>query len=81
MQAFVEYVVRGLVDQPEAVTVTPVENAGQTIYELRLAPDDVRKIIGRKGATIQAIRALVQVGSAKQGKRATVEIVEDAAQS
>jgi predicted RNA-binding protein YlqC (UPF0109 family) len=81
MQAFVEYVVRGLVDQPEAVTVTPVENAGQTIYELRLAPDDVGKIIGRKGATIQAIRALVQVGSAKQGKRATVEIVEDAAQS
>ncbi len=80
MQAFVEYVVKGLVDHPESVTVTPVENGGQTVYELRLAPDDVGKIIGRKGATIQSIRALVQVGGAKQGKRATVEIVEDGAQ-
>ncbi len=81
MQAFVEYVVKGLVDQPDAVTVTPAEHGGQTVYELRLAPDDVGKIIGRKGATIQAIRALVQVGSAKQGKRATVEIVEDGVQN
>ena len=79
MQAFVEFVVKGLVDRPDAVTVAPVERPGLTIYELRLHPTDVAKIIGRQGTSIQAIRSLVQVGAAKQGKRCTVEIVEDRA--
>jgi len=77
MQAFVEYVVRGLVDRPDAVTVTPVESQGLTVLELRLHPTDVAKVIGRQGTSIQAIRSLVQVGGAKQGKRCTVEIVEE----
>ena len=77
MQAFLEYVVKGLVDRPDAVTVTPVEHNGTTVYELRLHPTDVGKIIGRQGATIQSIRSLLQVGSAKQGIRCTMEIVED----
>jgi predicted RNA-binding protein YlqC (UPF0109 family) len=77
MQAFLEFVVKGLVDRPDAVDIKPVEHSGQTIYELRLHPTDVGKIIGRQGATIQAIRALLQVGAAKQGLRCTVEIVED----
>jgi len=77
MQAFLEYVLRGLVDRPDAVTVTPVEQTGQTLYELRLHPTDVGKIIGKQGATIQAIRALTQVGAAKCGQRCTVEIIED----
>ena len=77
MQAWLEYVVRGLVDRPEAVTVTPVEHAGQTHYELRVDPDDVGKVVGRQGATIKALRALLQVGAAHQGRRLTVDIVED----
>lgn len=77
MQAFLEYVVKGLVDRPEAVTVTPTEQAGQTVYELRMHPTDVGKIIGKQGATIQAIRSLTQVGAAKRGIRCAVEIVED----
>jgi predicted RNA-binding protein YlqC (UPF0109 family) len=77
MQAFLEYVVKGLVDRPDAVTVTPVERNGTTVYELRLHPTDVGKIIGRQGATIQSIRSLLQVGSAKKGLRCTMEIVED----
>jgi len=51
MQEFLEYVVKGLVQNPGAVTVTPVERAGATIYELRLDPADVGKIIGRQGVT------------------------------
>jgi uncharacterized protein len=81
MQEFLDYVVKGLVDRPDAVTVTPVEHNGTTIYELRLHPTDVGKIIGRQGATIHAIRALLQVGSAKKGVRCAVEIVEDKAES
>jgi hypothetical protein len=77
MQAFLDYVVKGLVDRPDAVAITPVDRKGLTVYELRLHPTDVGKIIGRQGATIQAIRSLVQVSSAKQGVRCAVEIVEE----
>ena len=79
MQEFLEYVVKGLVQKPEAVTVTPVEREGMTVYELRMDPADVGKIIGRQGVTINAIRSLVLAGSAKKGLRCSVEIVEDKA--
>jgi len=77
MQAFLEYVVKGLVSKPEAVTVTPVERVGTTVYELRLDQSDVGKIIGKQGVTINAIRSLLQAGSAKKGLRCSLEIVED----
>ena len=77
MQAFLEYVVKGLVSKPEDVTVTPVERVGTTVYELRMDPGDVGKIIGKQGATINAIRSLLQAGSAKKGLRCSLEIVED----
>ncbi len=77
MQAFLEYVVKGLVQKPEAVTITPVEREGTTVYELRLDPHDVGKIIGRQGMTINAIRSLLLAGSARKGLRCTLEIVED----
>ena len=77
MQAFLEYVVKGLVQHPDAVSITPVERAGVTVYELRLDPEDVGKIIGRQGVTINAIRSLLLAGSAKKGLRCAVEIVED----
>ena len=77
MQEFLEYVVKGLVQHPGAVTVTPVARAGATVYELRLDPSDVGQIIGRQGATINAIRSLLLAGGAKKGLRCSVEIVED----
>ncbi len=77
MQTFLEYVVKGLVAKPEAVTVTPVTREGTTVYELRLDPQDVGRVIGRQGQTINAIRSLLLAGSAKQGLRCTLEIVED----
>jgi hypothetical protein len=77
MQAFVEFVARGLVDNPGDVSVSAVQRNGMTIYELRVAPGDVGKVIGRKGSTIQAIRSLVQVGGAKAGRRCSVDLLED----
>jgi len=77
MQAFLEYVVKGLVDRPEAVSVTPVAKEGTTVFELRMDPQDVGKVIGRQGVTINAIRSLLLAGSAKKGLRCTLEIVED----
>ena len=77
MQAFLEYVVKGLVQHPDAVSVTPVPREGTTIYELRLHQDDVGKIIGRQGMTINALRSLLVAGSAKKGLRCSLEIVEE----
>ena len=77
MQAFLEYVVKGLVQHPDEVSITPVEREGTTIYELRLHPEDVGKVIGRQGMTINAIRSLLLAGSARKGLRCTLEIVED----
>jgi hypothetical protein len=77
MQEFLEFVVKGLVEHPEAVTVTPVPRESLTIYELRLHTDDVGRVIGRQGITINAIRSLLLAGSAKKGMRCAVEIVEE----
>jgi len=77
MQAFLEYVIKGLVQNPDTVSITPVEREGMTVYEVRLDRQDVGKIIGRHGVTINAIRSLLLAGSAKKGMRCSVEIVED----
>lgn len=77
MQPFLEYVVKGLVEHPDEVKVTPVEREGTTVYELRMNAKDVGRIIGRQGMTINAIRSLLLAGSAKNGMRCSVEIVED----
>jgi predicted RNA-binding protein YlqC (UPF0109 family) len=77
MQEFLEYVVKGLVEKPDEVVVTPVERNGMTVYELRMNPSDVGRIIGREGVTINAIRSLLTAGSAKKGLRCSLEIVED----
>lgn len=81
MQAFLEYVVKGLVQHPAEVTVTPVAREATTVFELRLHPSDVGKVIGRQGQTINAIRSLLLAGSAKQGLRCSLEIVEDKSNS
>jgi predicted RNA-binding protein YlqC (UPF0109 family) len=77
MQAFLEYVVKGLVQNPDTVSITPVERDGMTVYEVRLDQQDIGKIIGRHGVTINAIRSLLLAGSARKGVRCSVEIVED----
>jgi predicted RNA-binding protein YlqC (UPF0109 family) len=77
METFLDYVVKGLVDRPDAVTITPAERNGMTIYELRVHPTDMGKIIGRQGATINAIRALLLVGSAKRGLRCALEVIDE----
>jgi len=77
MEAFLSYVVKNLVDRPDAVSITPVQENNLTIYELRVHPTDMGKIIGRQGATINAIRALLLVGSAKRGLRTSLEVIEE----
>ena len=77
MQAFLEEVVKGLVDHPDAVNITEVEQERTTIYELRLDPSDVGRVIGRSGRTVNAIRTLLQAGSAKAGKFTRLDIIDE----
>ena len=76
MQEFLDYVVKGLVEHPDEVAITPVERNGMMIYELRVSPSDMGRIIGKQGVTINAIRSLLQAGSARKGLRCMLEVVE-----
>jgi predicted RNA-binding protein YlqC (UPF0109 family) len=76
MKAFIEYVVKALVDHPEQVDVKEVDGERVVVFEVRLNPTDVGKVIGKSGRTITAIRTLLTSAAAKQGKRAMLEIVE-----
>ena len=77
MKDFLDYVVRSLVDKPEEVEIKAIDGEKATVYELRLNKGDIGKVIGKNGRTIQAIRTLLTGASAKQGRRAVVEIIED----
>jgi predicted RNA-binding protein YlqC (UPF0109 family) len=77
MQAWLEFVVKGLVGQPEQVRITAVEKSGVTHYELRVAATDMGQVVGKHGATIKALRTLLQAGALNQGRRCTVELVEE----
>ncbi len=76
MKEFIENIVRALVDNPDEVRLTEVQGAKTTVYELRVGPGDLGKVIGKKGQTAKAIRTIISAISAKQGKRAVLEILE-----
>jgi predicted RNA-binding protein YlqC (UPF0109 family) len=74
LRAVVEVAVRALVDQKDAVRVTESERRGVTIVELKTAPGDMGKIIGRQGRTAAALRTLVALTAERHGKRAQLDI-------
>lgn len=77
MQELVVYIARALVDQPELVTLSASESDGTQVFELKVAPDDIGKIIGRDGRTVNAIRSLLTLAAQKKGAKARLEIVDD----
>ncbi|MBI2918845.1 MAG: KH domain-containing protein [Chloroflexi bacterium] len=74
MKELVEYIARAVVDHPDAVQVTQVEEDGRTILKVQVADEDRGKIIGRQGRVAEAIRTLLRVAAIKQGTRATLQI-------
>lgn len=74
LRAVIEVVTRALVDQPEAVKVTESDRRGTTVLELKTAPGDMGKIIGRQGRTAAALRTLLAVTAEKHGRRAQLDI-------
>ena len=77
MKELLEHLARGLVEQPEAVRVTEVqERDGSTLLELSVADDDYGKVIGRGGRTAAALRTVVKFAAARNGRRVFVDIVD-----
>jgi predicted RNA-binding protein YlqC (UPF0109 family) len=72
----IEFVVRSLVDDPNAVDVKEVVGERTTVYELRVGDGDLGKVIGKNGRTVRALRALLAAAATKAGKRAVLEVVE-----
>jgi hypothetical protein len=70
------YLARELVDEPERVSVETEEREGALVLVLRVAPDDVGKVIGRQGRIARALRTLVRASAVREGRRVLVEIAE-----
>ena len=76
MKELVTYIATSLVDNPDKVEVTETEKDDATILELRVAKEDLGKIIGKQGRTARAIRALLSAAAGRVNKRARLEIIE-----
>ena len=77
MEDFIQFLTRALVDDPDAVEVDSFEEEeGTVVYELRVADDDVGKVIGRNGRTINALRTVVRASSVRLGRRVLVDVVD-----
>ena len=76
MVDLLEYLARQLVDRPDAVSVTTEERDDALVYRLRVAPEDVGKVIGRHGRIARALRAVVRAGGARERRRLLLEIAE-----
>jgi predicted RNA-binding protein YlqC (UPF0109 family) len=75
--AVLNYLARSLSNDPDAVVIDTEERRGGLRLSLHVAPDDMGRVIGRRGRTAQAIRTLVNVAGAKDGVQASVDIVDD----
>ena len=77
MEDLIEFLARALVDDPEAVEVDSFEeDDGTLVLELRVADDDVGKVIGRSGRTVNALRTVVRAAAVREGRRVLVDVVD-----
>lgn len=76
LKELVKFVASALVDNPDKVEVTEIEGAQTSVIELRVAKEDMGKVIGKDGKTARAIRTIVGAAYAKAHKRAVLEIIE-----
>jgi len=76
MKDLIKYIAQALVDYPESVEVSEVKGERILVIELRVAKEDIGKIIGKRGRNAQAIRTILGGASAKLRKRAVLEIIE-----
>jgi len=76
MKELIEYIAKALVDKPEEVSVTELEGEQTSVIELRVAKEDLGKVIGKQGRTARAMRTILGAASMKMKKRSVLEILE-----
>ena len=76
MKELIKYIAQALVDNPEQVEVSEVEGNQTSVLELKVAKEDLGKVIGKQGRTARAMRTIVSAASAKLKKRSVLEIIE-----
>ncbi len=76
MRELIIYVVKALVDHPENVDVQEVQGEKTTVIELKVAQEDLGKVIGKQGRTARALRTILNAAGTKMGKRCVLEIIE-----
>jgi predicted RNA-binding protein YlqC (UPF0109 family) len=76
LKTLIEFMAKALVDKPDEVSVRETDGEKTTIIELRVAPDDLGKVIGKQGRTAQAMRTILNATGTKLGKRCVLEILE-----
>ena len=77
MTKLVEAIAKSLVDSPEEVVVTETDGRQGTVIELRVAPDDMGKVIGKQGRIAKALRTVVKAAAIRENKMVTVEIIKE----
>jgi uncharacterized protein len=81
VESLITYIAQQLVDKPEQVELKVTDAEGGKTFELKVAPDDVGKVIGRDGRTINALRTLLAVTAQRKGVKARLEILDDRRQA
>ncbi len=76
LKALIEHMAKALVDKPDAVSVHETDGEKTTIIELRVAQDDLGKVIGKQGRTARSMRTILNAAGTKLGKRCVLEILE-----
>jgi predicted RNA-binding protein YlqC (UPF0109 family) len=77
VEQLLTYLARALVDQPDQVGLRVSDAEGARLFELKVAPEDVGKVIGRDGRTVNALRTLLNAAAQKQGQKVRLEILDD----
>jgi hypothetical protein len=76
MRELIEYIAKALVDNPDAVEVSEIEGERTSVIELKVAKEDLGKVIGKQGRTAQAMRTILSAAGTKLRKRAVLELIE-----
>jgi predicted RNA-binding protein YlqC (UPF0109 family) len=76
MKELITYIAKALVDNPDAVSVTEIEGEQTSVIELKVAKEDLGKVIGKQGRTARAMRTILSAASTKLRKRSVLEIIE-----
>ena len=77
MKELFQYLAKSLVSNPDAVEVTETQNNGASVLELKVAKEDLGRIIGKQGRTAKSIRALLNAAASRSNRRVVLEIVEE----